>query len=95
MLQGKLEARSSIIQIGMFNQTCGRVLRGDVEELSSTLFELLLSHVEMIFVAIAQLLEDVLRKRRRPRSRFHLRSFAKHDCPVTQPENEERRYTRG
>ncbi|PDT02408.1 hypothetical protein CO666_20665 [Rhizobium chutanense] len=53
-LQDKLEARANIIQIGMYNQTCGRVLRGDVEELSPTLFELLRSHVDLVFAAASQ-----------------------------------------
>ncbi|MGO6908028.1 hypothetical protein ACCS96_49015, partial [Rhizobium ruizarguesonis] len=53
-LQDKLEARANIIQVGMYNQTCGRVLRGDVEELSPTLFELLRSHVELVFAAASQ-----------------------------------------
>ncbi|ACI54761.1 hypothetical protein Rleg2_1469 [Rhizobium leguminosarum bv. trifolii WSM2304] len=53
-LQDKLEARANIVQVGMYNQTCGRVLRGDVEELSPTLFELLRSHVELVFAAASQ-----------------------------------------
>jgi hypothetical protein len=53
-LQEKLETRANIIQIGMYNQTCGRVLGGDAEELSPTLFELLRSHVELVFAAAAQ-----------------------------------------
>ncbi|NKL84518.1 hypothetical protein [Rhizobium leguminosarum] len=53
-LQDKLEARANIIQVGMYNQTCGLVLRGDVEELSPTLFELLRSHVELVFAAASQ-----------------------------------------
>lgn len=53
-LQDKLEARANIIQVGMYNQTCGRILRGDVDELSPTLFELLRSHVELVFAAAAQ-----------------------------------------
>ncbi|MBY5798404.1 hypothetical protein [Rhizobium leguminosarum] len=53
-LQDKLEARANIIQVGMYNQTCGRVLRGDAEELSPTLFELLRSHVELVFAAASQ-----------------------------------------
>jgi hypothetical protein len=53
-LQDKLEARANIIQIGMFNQTCGRVLGGDVEELSPTLFELLRSHVDLVSATASQ-----------------------------------------
>ncbi|ACM26550.1 hypothetical protein [Rhizobium rhizogenes] len=53
-LQERLIAHRNIVQVGQCNQTAGRVLKGHVEELSSSQFEQLRAQVEGVSAVLAQ-----------------------------------------
>lgn len=53
-LQDMMGSYSNIVQIGARTQICDRIVRAEAEELSPTLFGLLVSHIENVFSALAQ-----------------------------------------
>lgn len=53
-LQDMMGYYSNIVQIGARTQICDRMVRAEAEELSPTLFGLLVSHIESVFSALAQ-----------------------------------------
>ncbi|GLR49211.1 hypothetical protein KYK30_11235 [Shinella yambaruensis] len=53
-LQDMMGSYSNIVQIGARTQICDRMVRAEAEELSPTLFGLLVSHIENVFSALAQ-----------------------------------------
>lgn len=53
-LQDTLLSHKNIVQVGARTQICNRLVNADAEELSSSLFNLLIGHVEMVFSALAQ-----------------------------------------
>ncbi len=53
-LQATMLSHSNIVQIGARAQICNRLVHGDLEEMSPTLFGLLIGHIESVFSALAQ-----------------------------------------
>lgn len=53
-LQSALQAHKNIVQVGMRNQLCNRMLHAEAEELSPPLFSMLVGHVESVFSALSQ-----------------------------------------
>lgn len=53
-LQLTMLSHNNIVQIGARAQICNRLVHGDLEELSPTLFGLLIGHIESVFSALAQ-----------------------------------------
>ncbi|MGO7605170.1 hypothetical protein ACC718_17955 [Rhizobium ruizarguesonis] len=53
-LQATMVSHKNIVQIGARAQICNRIVHGNIEELSPTLFGLLIGHIESVFSALAQ-----------------------------------------
>ncbi|NEJ73756.1 hypothetical protein GR197_24985 [Rhizobium phaseoli] len=53
-LQATMRSHTNIVQIGARAQICNRLVHGDIDELSTTLFSLLIGHIESVFSALAQ-----------------------------------------
>ncbi|MGW9949810.1 hypothetical protein J2W92_005161 [Rhizobium leguminosarum] len=53
-LQTTMAGYKNIVQVGARAQICNRLVHGDVDELSPTMFSLLIGHIESVFSALAQ-----------------------------------------
>lgn len=53
-LQATMASHKNIVQVGARAQICNRLLQGDIDELSPTLFGLLIGHLESVRAALAQ-----------------------------------------
>lgn len=53
-LHATMVSHKNIVQIGTRAQICNRLVHGDIDELSPTLFSLLIGHIESVFSALAQ-----------------------------------------
>ncbi|MBB3743765.1 hypothetical protein FHX10_003264 [Rhizobium sp. BK591] len=53
-LQVTIAGYKNVVQVGVRAQICRRLVHGDIEELSPTLFSLLIGHIESVFSALAQ-----------------------------------------
>ncbi len=53
-LQTTMGGYKNIVQVGSRAQICNRLVHGNTEELSSTVFSLLIGHIENVFSALAQ-----------------------------------------